>query len=448
MAHVDPVLYRTPIIDQKTGLMSREWVRFFQQIAVVFSGPILAADNLSDLPNPSAARVNIGAAKSGANADITSLSGLTTPLPISEGGTGTTTPAAALAALGGASVASVPTDTSQLTNGAGFVTATTAPVRSVQGRTGNVTLTRADISAAAAGANSDITSLTGLTTPLAVSEGGTGSGTASGARSNLGAAASGANSDITSLSTLGSSSYLTANATWQEFRWIAIAGANQAADTVALQVNARASSGGTDSWTSVFVIPISGTLTLAGTQLKNGNWVGFFEATNAFLSQRIYTDGAGQFVLDSAATANVFVPALKASTAGGLTISQPQLLSFGTNWASYTPTMTASGSMTLSSIVYNDAQYLRVGPLVFFKLNVTFNTGGTADVQLTFSLPVPFVGGMSTATAQLHTPTAPWTPAWCSVDAASNMRLKQAGEGAFPLGTGLSCMIEGFYRCA
>ncbi|NBS69396.1 hypothetical protein EBT31_10860 [bacterium] len=55
---------------------------------------------------------------------------------------------------------------------------------------------------AASGANSDITSITGLTTALSVAQGGTGSTTASGARSALSAAASGANSDITSLSGL------------------------------------------------------------------------------------------------------------------------------------------------------------------------------------------------------------------------------------------------------
>ncbi len=40
--------------------------------------------------NPSAARTNLGAAAAGANNDITSLTGLTTVLPPSEGGTGTT----------------------------------------------------------------------------------------------------------------------------------------------------------------------------------------------------------------------------------------------------------------------------------------------------------------------------------------------------------------------
>jgi len=50
---------------------------------------------------------------------------------------------------------------------------------------------RTSLGAAASGANSDITSLTGLTTALSVAQGGTGATTASGARTSLGAAASG-----------------------------------------------------------------------------------------------------------------------------------------------------------------------------------------------------------------------------------------------------------------
>lgn len=76
----------------------------------------------------SAARSNLGAASSGANSDITSLSGLATPLSVAQGGTGASTASAA----------------------------------------------RTNLSAASSGANSDITSISGLTTPLAVSQGGTG----------------------------------------------------------------------------------------------------------------------------------------------------------------------------------------------------------------------------------------------------------------------------------
>jgi len=74
------------------------------------------------------ARTNLGAAASGANSDITSLSGLTIPLALAQGGTGSTTQGGSRVTLG----------------------------------------------AAASGANSDITSLSGLTTPLSFSQGGTG----------------------------------------------------------------------------------------------------------------------------------------------------------------------------------------------------------------------------------------------------------------------------------
>lgn len=90
----------------------------------------------STAPN---ARTNLGAAASGANSDITSITGLTTALSVGQGGTGSTTASGA----------------------------------------------RSNLSAAASGANSDITSITGLTTALTVAQGGTGATTASSARTNL-----------------------------------------------------------------------------------------------------------------------------------------------------------------------------------------------------------------------------------------------------------------------
>lgn len=106
--------------------------------------------------SPSASRSSLGAAESGANSDITSLTGLTTALSVTQGGTGAISAGGALTNLG----------------------------------------------AAASGSNSDITAITGLSTALSVGQGGTGATTPGGALSSLGAAASGANSDITSLSAL------------------------------------------------------------------------------------------------------------------------------------------------------------------------------------------------------------------------------------------------------
>lgn len=96
-------------------------------------------------------------------------------LPVTQGGTGATTASGARTNLGATG-----------TGSALFTAASAGSARST-------------ISAAASGANSDITSLTGLTTPLGVAYGGTGAATAGGALTSLGAAASGANTDITAL---------------------------------------------------------------------------------------------------------------------------------------------------------------------------------------------------------------------------------------------------------
>jgi hypothetical protein len=79
--------------------------------------PINAADTLvgavpianggTNATTATAARTNLGAAASGANSDITSLSGLTTALSVAQGGTGATTAAAARTNLGAGTVSSV-----------------------------------------------------------------------------------------------------------------------------------------------------------------------------------------------------------------------------------------------------------------------------------------------------------------------------------------------------
>lgn len=86
----------------------------------------------------------------GTNVVQAETANLSVPVAISQGGTGATTAGSALINLGGTSL------------GIGLFTAT------------NAATARASIGAAASGANSDITSLSGLTTPLSVPQGGTG----------------------------------------------------------------------------------------------------------------------------------------------------------------------------------------------------------------------------------------------------------------------------------
>ncbi len=52
----------------------------------------------------------------------------------------------------------------------------------------------------------------------------------------------------------------------------------------------------------------------------------------------------------------------------------------------WSPTVTASGSMTVSSLSVNQAQYKRYGPFIHFHVSCTFTLGGTASTQINVSV--------------------------------------------------------------
>jgi len=150
----------------------------------IASGTVAVANGGTGAATTATARTNLGAAASGANSDITALNGLTTPLSVAQGGTNATTAAAARTNLGLGSIATQNANSVSITGGT--ITGITA-LTIADGGTGgsSAAAARTNFGAAASGANSDMTSLSGLTTPLSIAQGGTGATTASGARVNL-----------------------------------------------------------------------------------------------------------------------------------------------------------------------------------------------------------------------------------------------------------------------
>jgi len=104
------------------------------QVNTAIATALLKASNLSDVANATTARGNLTAAKSGANSDITSLTGLTTPLTVAQGGTGAAT-------LTGVVKGSGTSALSAATAGTDYVSPSVATTFSKQQIIGNATLT-------------------------------------------------------------------------------------------------------------------------------------------------------------------------------------------------------------------------------------------------------------------------------------------------------------------
>lgn len=311
-------------------------------------------------------------------------------VPVTQGGTGATNAASALTNLGGTGIGT-----------AVFSASTTAAGRSA-------------LAAAASGANSDITSLSGLTTALSVAQGGTGATTAGGALTNLGAAASGSNADITALTnaagiqigapTAGAQGAGTINATGLFINGVGVGTGSGSVTSVAATVPSFLSISGSPITTSgTLAISLSGTAlpvanggtgqtTYTDGQLLIGN------STGNTLTKATLTAGSGISITNSAGGITI------TSTAGSGTVTSVSGSGGSTGLTLTGGPITTSGTLTLGGTlaIANGG----TGAATASGARLNLDTPSTSGSGATGTWGINITGGAASATTATTATTA------------------------------------------
>jgi hypothetical protein len=134
---------------------------------------------------------------------------------------------------------------------------------------------------------------------------------------------------------------------------------------------------------------------------------------------------------------------------GGLIIPYPEHASLGSGWISWSPSFSAGGSMTLSSIAINYAKYIRIGPLVYFRIYFGCTFGGA--ISSTFNISLPFISasdGGHTMVTGAYFQGAGWVPSSALVLDNDNHVSFNTPPGGALVGGGAFVSVSGFYSCA
>lgn len=114
-----------------------------------------------------------------------------------------------------------------------------------------------------------------------------------------------------------------------------------------------------------------------------------------------------------------------------------------TDWTDWTPTLTASGSMTWTSRTITEARYMQIGKIVFFKVGITGTIGGSLSTELQFTLPSTPTG-VCEGGCRVFNPTA---NSGTFVYSGGKILVSFYNAVAWSAGTG-GISVQGFYQVA
>ena len=117
-------------------------------------------------------------------------------------------------------------------------------------------------------------------------------------------------------------------------------------------------------------------------------------------------------------------------------------------WSDWSPSYSASGSMTYTGVTTTYAKYFQIGEIVFFMVSADGTTGGTASNNIIVSLPVTaasYTGAIGFGYGDLVS----------GVDSVigyktntTELRITPNDNGNLALGAGKTFYLFGFYRTA
>lgn len=127
---------------------------------------------------------------------------------------------------------------------------------------------------------------------------------------------------------------------------------------------------------------LSSGLTLTIPLVGERNWQTVIRTAFSTISGHDHTGGGNGVQIGTNALASGAVTAAKIAT--GVISADKMNLAF-TSW---TPTLSAGGTMVFGSTTINVAKYMQLGKLVMFYISITGSNSGTLHPVLKFTLPV------------------------------------------------------------